>query len=217
MDLLSVLENAGYSISVVAASSALVRDVAAKRPDLIIYHCETTRNHMRTLAELRERVNVPLLVVGCTDGDNTVVQVLRAGADDVLTYPYSDAELLARIEAALRRYMEWQPNEAGEKDLPPISLDREGMSAIVGGKTVKLTPTEAQLLTYLAEHAGSVVPREELYDAIWQQTPEEERSPKLSICIHNLRRKIERDPHRPQYLLTKWGTGYYLAGKVRED
>ncbi|MFO7919178.1 MAG: response regulator transcription factor [Anaerolineae bacterium] len=213
-DIPDLLRQAGYEVSDVPSAPKAYTDIYTSMPEMVVYHWPSDSPHAEELfVHMRNVVDVPILVLA--DGSHCkefAVKVLRLGADDCLCEPYGEKELLARIKAHLRRY--WQWNEANPPG-PPV-VDPVSRSLAFGDREIKLTGNEYRLLHCLMQHDGGVVSREELRRAVWGADAERVSSTNLNLYIHKLRKKIERDPHRPKYIVTKWGVGYYLARKIRE-
>jgi len=200
----ALLEEGGHRVTLVSS----VEDLLTSPQSFQLLICHYPKGlRGQELTRLREEIDLPILVLGPAHSEPFVVQALKLGADGCLCEPYSPSELLARVQAYLRRYWEWSPEEAR---VPP---ELKGTTVIVH-EELKLSPTERRLLECLRQHAGNVVPREELCRHIWG-TDAKERYTSLSICVHNLRKKLERDPHHPRYLMTKWGVGYYLSSEFK--
>jgi DNA-binding response OmpR family regulator len=159
---------------------------------------------------LRMALAVPILVLAPAHGDEFVVRALHLGADGCLPEPISGAELLARVEAHHRRYWDWQGQNAAFREAG-LLIDAEACSVLIEDRTVKLTPTECRLLARLAQKEGEVVQREDLSSHLWGLDGADDNSGLVSLYIHYLRQKIEKDPHFPRYIRTKRGGGYYLS------
>jgi two-component system KDP operon response regulator KdpE len=153
---------------------------------------------------------VPIIVLSARGQERDKVANLDAGADDYLTKPFGVGELLARIRVALRKAM---PAEEGKPEvmyaLGPIKVDFARRLVFRGPEEVHLTPIEYKLLAVLIKHRGKVVTHRQLLKEVWGPS-HVEQNPYLRIFILNLRRKLEDDPTRPQYLLTEPGVGYRL-------
>lgn len=167
-----------------------------------------------TFLRLRTATEVPILVLGGRYDELFIVRALKMGADGCLSRPYGAVELAARVDACLRRYLHWSEERKSHVDLQSNPVGPLG-AVIVGGKRVQLSGAEKKLLACLQEHGREVVTHDELCERVWG-IPREKTHTNLRLCIHNLRKKLERNPRHPQYILTKWGVGYYLARDARE-
>jgi len=209
--LAALLRKARYEVGEFRAGWRIGADVRSFAPGMIVYDCKDPGGPSETvLVSTRNALEVPILVVGPTHDETFVIRALRMGADGCLCRPCGANEFLARVEAHMLRYWEYgrQQEQATAGDLVVNALSS---SIVVGGREVKLTPTEYRLLHRLAEANGGVVTRQELCDYTRGIDGQSMDPNALNLYIFNLRKKIERDPHRPQHILTKWGVGYYLA------
>jgi len=213
-DVAELLRKAGYEIKGVPFGPEAYTAAYKFMPEMVLYKWPADSPDAKELfTDLRNVIDVPILVLmnSSTGGQEFTVELLRLGADDCLAKPYSKKELLARIKAHLRRYWQWSETESQEE---PV-IDPVSRSVTFGERNVKLSRNEYRLLRCLIEHDGGVVTREELRDAIWGTDADCITPTNLNLCIHKLRKKIERDPHKPKYIMTRWGIGYYLGRKVR--
>lgn len=157
---------------------------------------------------LRENgVTVPIIMLTARDSEMDRVTGLEIGADDYVIKPFSFAELLARIRAALRRVAYDQPAQASQLSIGALTLDTERMRASKRGTPFDLTPREYDLLAHLMRNAGTVRARQDLLDAVWGVDWFGD-SRTLDVHIRRLRRKIEDDPNEPRYIQTVRGVGY---------
>ena len=131
------------------------------------------------------------------------------GADDYLTKPFNILELKARVKALLRRSSSPDKTPTNQLSVGNISLDVDGRNAYVSGKLVELTAKEFDVVEFLMRNANRVYSREALLDTIWAY---EYRSDIRTVDVHirRLREKLEENPAQPQYIMTKWGVGYYF-------
>lgn len=176
------------------------------RPDVILLDLMLPDlDGLEVARRVREQAATPILVLSARGEEPRKVLALDQGADDYITKPFGTDELLARIRVALR-HAAGQPTdpviEAGD-----LRIDLERRLVTRGGTEVHLTPTEYEVLKYLARHAGKVVTHRMLLQQVWG--PEHiEETQYLHVLMSQLRRKIEPQPARPQYILTEPGVGY---------
>ncbi|MDX2089523.1 MAG: response regulator [Kofleriaceae bacterium] len=165
---------------------------------------------LAVLRALRPDSRVPVIVLSARGQEGDKVAALDAGADDYLTKPFGAGELLARIRVALRHAM-----ASGMSAIPdvltigPIHIDQPRHEVTVDGAVVHLTPIEFKILVELAKQPGRVITHKQLVKAVWGTGPVDQ-SHTLRVHVAALRKKIERDPARPQWLATEAGVGYRL-------
>lgn len=187
--------------------SALAAAVAT-RPDIILLDLGLPdMDGIEIIRRVREWSQVPIIVLSVREREDDKVSALDAGADDYLTKPFGVPELMARIRAALRRSLK----EAVEPvfRIGELEVDLHLRKVKVEGKELQLTPTEYDLLKMLVVHAGRVLTHSQILKQIWG-TAYVEQPHVLRVNISNLRRKIEKDPSRPLYVITEPGIGYRL-------
>jgi len=160
-------------------------------------------------AALREWTDAPIIVLSARDAERVKVSALDAGADDYVTKPFGMAELLARVRAALRRTQSVDGNPL--VITPDFTIDLAAKTVVTAGGTVRLTPTEWQMLERLARHPGRLVMQDQLLTSIWGPH-HQHQTHYLRIYMSHLRQKLEPDPSRPRYLITEPGMGYRLVG-----
>jgi two-component system KDP operon response regulator KdpE len=186
---------------------------AADPPDVIILDLGLPDMDGHTVIErLREWTQVPIIVLSVREADADKVQALDKGADDYLTKPFSIEELLARIRVALRHDARLQ-GSLGETVVSagPISIDLAQHTVRRDGEEVSLTATEFRLLAHLAANAGRVLTHRGILTSVWGPT-EADHVEYLRVYVRQLRKKLEPDPERPQFVLTEPGVGYrFLA------
>jgi two-component system KDP operon response regulator KdpE len=150
---------------------------------------------------------VPIIVLSVREHETEKIAALDAGADDYLTKPFAVGELMARLRAALRRAANTGNEPVYEVGELRVDLGRRQVS--IQGQEVSLTPTEYDLLRALAQQGGRVLTHHQLLRQVWGASYEPETH-LLRVNVSNLRRKLEPDPARPQYILTEPGVGYRL-------
>jgi two-component system KDP operon response regulator KdpE len=159
---------------------------------------------------IREDSNVPIIVVSARGQEQSRVDALDAGANDFVTRPFSGAELLARVQVALRtaRTIETEP-DTGVITIGDLKVNFDARSLTVSGADVYLTRTEYRLLSILVRSAGRVVTSRQILRQVWG-APYEDQMGYLRIYMQKLRSKVEQEPARPKYLITQRGVGYLL-------
>lgn len=206
----------GAQVYTAADGQAALRQLYACHPDLIILDIVMpVLDGWQTLARLRQFSHVPVIVLSVLQDEEDIVRGLEHGAVDYVTKPFSMQVLLARARAALRRVA--PPPEAGERfdyDDGYLRVDPEGHRVVAGGKPVDLTATEHRLLACLVEHAGRALTSQQILQQVWgweyAENPEY-----VHAYIWRLRQKLEPDPGRPAYLVTRRGVGYCLERQAR--
>jgi two-component system KDP operon response regulator KdpE len=159
---------------------------------------------------MRAGWDVPIIVVSVREAERDKIEALDAGADDYITKPFSFDELLARIRAALRRSGFATDTAPRKISVPGLEIDFEERRVIAGGKAVRLTPTEFDILRYLAARANKPVPHRRLLQAIWG--PEYgDQVEYLRVFINQLRKKIEPPGEKPVFITTDPRIGYRFA------
>lgn len=165
---------------------------------------------LTVLRALRTDSRVPVIVLSARGQEGDKVAALDSGADDYLTKPFGTGELMARIRVALRHAIEHGASAMQDVvEVGPIRIDQPRHEVTVDGRDVHLTPIEFKILVELARQAGRVITHTRLARAVWGAAPTEP-SHTLRVHVAALRRKLERDPARPQWLVTEAGVGYRL-------
>ncbi|HMO57618.1 MAG TPA: response regulator transcription factor [Roseiflexaceae bacterium] len=160
---------------------------------------------------IRERSDVPIVILTARDGTDDIVHGFELGADDYITKPFKTAELIARVESILRRVEGYKHRVA-----PPvvrvaeIEIDEPRHRVTVRGNEVNLTPMEFELLYFLAANAGNVFDRETLFREVWGYDYVGETN-LVDVCVRRLREKVEIEPSKPRIILTVRGVGYKLT------
>jgi two-component system, OmpR family, response regulator ResD len=203
------LDRAGYRTRVAADGVQAIEAAARQRPDLVVLDLMLPGidglEVMRRLREQdRERIAVILLTAKGEESDRVIG--LRLGADDYVVKPFSPAELVARVDAVLRR-IDTSPTHEAAIELVDMSIDPASRRVLARGEEVQLTQREFDVLLFLARHPGQVFSRNQLMDAVWQYSFYTDTST-VTVHIRRLRAKIELDPGQPQHIQTVWGVGY---------
>ncbi|MBI2859767.1 MAG: response regulator transcription factor [Chloroflexi bacterium] len=213
------LESVGYKVLMAEDAETGIGLVEKEMPDLIILDVMLPGLSGFELARrIREFSAVPILMLTAKAEEADVVAGLKVGADDYMTKPFGVQELLARVEAVLRRSGTPEGNTAPGQDgikVGELSIDFLRRRVSVKGTEVELTLTEYKLLSELASNAGKVMLHSELLSKVWGPEYRNEWE-YLRAYIRRLRRKLEQDPAHPQYILSRPGFGYVLAKPVLE-
>jgi DNA-binding response OmpR family regulator len=203
------LDRAGYDTRTAANGPAALAAAFEACPDIVVLDIMLPGldgfEVMRRLhADLDARVPVILLTAKGEEADR--VTGLRAGADDYVVKPFSPAELVARVDAVLRRAA-GEDSQAELLDFGDLVIDPAGRSVIVCGSEVELTQREFDLLVFFARNPGQVFARDQLMDRVWDVSFYTDTTT-VTVHIRRLRAKIESDPGQPQWIQTVWGVGY---------
>ncbi|GAB4156989.1 MAG: response regulator transcription factor [Candidatus Promineifilaceae bacterium] len=203
------LELEGYQVIEASNGLQALEQVRQHVPDLIIMDVMMPElDGFETLRMLREISTVPVILLTVKEDEEDRVRGLELGADDYVTKPFSPRELNSRVNAVLRR-ASWPapPPRTVLRIDDRLSIDFNRHEVIVDGERIDLRPTEYRLLSHLIQNAGWVVPHETLLQKVWGYEYRDETH-YLRLYINYLRKKIEKDPTNPQYILTERGTGY---------
>ena len=203
----TTLASHGYDVQTAATGEEALAAVDGRLPDLVVLDLVLPGlSGLEVCRRLRARSSLPILVLSARGDERDKVAALDLGADDYLTKPFGVNELLARIRAALRRAAGARgPSAVVDADGLRVDFDRRQVTR--DGAEVRLTPTEFDLLKVLVVNAGRVLTHGYLLRTVWGPEYEGE-SQLLRVFIGQLRRKVERDPSRPQHILTDPGVGY---------
>ncbi len=190
-----------------------LRMVERDHPDLLLLDIAMPgMDGYETLRQLREFSDVPVIMLTARDGVLDKVKGLELGADDYVTKPFDHLELLARVKAVLRRLDMPQPvSRAPSLVSGDLSVDFASRQVRLRGELVSLTPIEYKLLYHLVRNAGRVLPHNTLLAKVWGREYTEDLD-YLRVYVRRLRRKLEKDPEQPEYILTERGVGYRFRG-----
>ena len=206
------LENGGYRVLATGDPEQVIELVETEEPDMVLLDLILPgTDGMQVLQRIREFSGVPVIFLTARDNEEDVVKALRAGADDYILKPFSPTELLARIEAALRRRV--RPGEV--EAIPPfiledLSIDFARRDVTVGGEHVSLTATEYKLLYELATNAGRVLTHDQILQRVWGPEYSGE-SQLVRSFVRNLRRKLGDNAKAPRFILTEPQVGYRVS------
>src|SRR5436309_4634525 len=215
------LTMSGYDVLIADNGEQALELVRLHEPDLILLDLwlPGEMDGMSVCAQVRQWSQVPIIVVSARTDEKQKVQALDKGADDYLTKPFNNDELLARVRACLRRVtnvsegMNIQEPEVLTSEDGYVSIDMVRRLVRAGTQEMKLTPTEFELLHQLMLHTGKVMTHRVLLRSVWGPEYGEETD-YLRVYVRQLRLKIEKEPSQPKYILTEPGVGYVFRSHV---
>ncbi|NGZ76582.1 response regulator YycF [Saccharibacillus alkalitolerans] len=213
------LEKEGYEVTCAFDGIQAVELALSEPPDLILLDLMLPgKDGMDVCREVRAKLAVPIIMLTAKDGEIDKVLGLELGADDYVTKPFSTRELLARVKAQMRRH---QPGAAlhlgsGAQEqrrqgltVEALFIDTDMYTVYKNGEPLDLTHREYELVYYMAKNAGKVMTREHLLQAVWGfEYFGDVRT--VDVTVRRLREKIEDDPSKPEYILTRRGLGYMM-------
>lgn len=202
-----------YDVATAGDGATALKTIARERPDVVVLDLGLPdMDGTDVIAGVRGWSNVPILVLSARGQEAAKVAALDAGADDYVTKPFGMDELLARLRAAVRRSAPADEEPVVTTDDFAVDLANRTVTR-TAGDTVRLTPTEWQLLEALVRNQGKLVTQRQLLHDIWGPSYETETN-YLRVYTAQLRRKLEPDVTRPRYIVTEPGVGYrFIAGR----
>jgi DNA-binding response OmpR family regulator len=173
------------------------------------------------IKKAREKLNIPIILISAKSDFSDKILGLGLGADDYVTKPFNPLELIARVQAQLRRYYLLKgDNDNSQKTekivYGDIELDEESCEAFKGGKLLELTSTEYKILSLFIKNIDKVFTKKQIFETVWEEVYYGDDNT-IMVHISNLRDKIEDNPKKPEYLKTVRGLGYKFTGKSRVD
>jgi DNA-binding response OmpR family regulator len=208
-----VLASEGYKVTTAEDGPAALRALGDEEPDLVVLDIMLPgMSGFEVLKKLRERSDVPVVLLTAKSQSVDKVVGLELGADDYITKPFDTKELLARIKAIMRR-MERQGGRRGEDAIQhgPLELDPVAYTVTRDGELLDLTPTEFKILALLLRRPGQVFTRTQISEAISADDSQYLASRYIDVHISRLRHKVERNPSRPEIIQTVPSVGYRAA------
>jgi two-component system KDP operon response regulator KdpE len=204
-----LLRSRGYDVHAARSGRDALAAFDRLKPDLIILDLGLPDGDGLTVCQrIREKSNVPIVVLSARGGEKDKVAALDSGADDHVSKPFGPSELLARIRAALRRSAAGPAT--GQMVRGDLVIDYDRRRVLRGDEEIRLTPREFELLELLVRHAGKVLTHRVLLHTIWGGNAVDQPE-HVRVLVNALRKKIEPDPSRPRYILTEAWVGYRFA------
>ena len=206
------LENEGYQVECAYDGTAAVELARTGGFDLIILDLMMPEiDGLEACMRIREFSNIPIIMLTARSEDTDKIIGFECGADDYITKPFNILELKARIRAMLRRATGSAAQGKSQITVGDLTLDTEQRVAIRDGEVVELTAKEYDLIELLMKNPRRVYSRENLMNVVWGYSYTGDYRT-VDVHIRRLREKLERQPAEPEYILTKWGVGYYFKG-----
>jgi DNA-binding response OmpR family regulator len=204
------LEREGYATLQASAGRAAQELIASERPDLIVLDVMLPEiDGYSILADIRERDDIPVILLTARTEETDRLLGLKLGADDYVVKPFSPRELAARVGTVLRRAGKPEPPApAPSMEFDGLAIDGRSREVRVDGQVVDLTAREFDLLAFLAAAPKQVFSRSQLLEQVWESSTEWQDASTVTVHIRRIRRKIERDANEPRWIATVWGVGY---------
>ena len=204
----TILTEKHYQVTTASRGEEGLALAASHEPDVVILDLGLPDlDGVEVCARLREWTQCPIIILSVRDSEREKVAALDAGADDYLSKPFGVAELLARVRVALRHSARSRGAPARLVKAGPLSIDLAWHIVKRGDQEVKLTGTEYRLIAYLAGNHGRVLTHQSILANVWGPA-DADHTEYLRVYMRQLRKKLEADPERPQYILTEPGIGY---------
>ncbi|MBC1473940.1 response regulator transcription factor [Listeria grandensis] len=215
------LNKEGFDVYCAYDGDEAIELVEEIQPDLILLDIMLPgRDGIEVCREVRKKYDMPIIMVTAKDSEIDKVLGLELGADDYVTKPFSNRELIARVKANLRRHSSTanatsEAEENSELEVGSLIIHPDAYVASKRGETIELTHREFELLHYLAKHMGQVMTREHLLQTVWGYDYFGDVRT-VDVTVRRLREKIEDNPSHPAWLVTRRGVGYYLRNPEQE-
>jgi DNA-binding response OmpR family regulator len=204
------LERKNYQIYKAYDGNEAIKQIKENDIHLIILDIMMPKKDgIETLKEIREKKNIPIILLSAKSEDIDKIHGLNIGADDYITKPFNPEELIARVNALIRRYTNFGEIEEKKGIIKNggLIIDDDLKQVSIDGKNIKLTPTEYNILKFLTENKGKVFSIEEIYENVWRDEYYASDNV-IAVHIRHIREKVEINPKEPRYLKVIWGVGY---------
>jgi DNA-binding response OmpR family regulator len=210
------LEDEGFSVTISLDGQAGLEAFKETDPDLVILDLMLPKmDGFEVCRLIRKDSEIPVLILSSKNTDMDKVLALGIGADDYVTKPFSPVELIARIKAHLRRQNKSTPSSVGTSShvllFKNLKIDLAAYTVTVDGNTVSMTNKEFELLKLLAQNPNQVLTKDQIISAVWGNNYYGDDNT-IPVHIRKIREKIEKDPGKPEFILTVWGVGYRFTG-----
>lgn len=204
------LENDGYEVHKALSGAEALSFIEKSEPALAVLDIMLPDiDGFALLKKIREKHGFPVIMLTARVTDSDKILGLTMGADDYITKPFNPLEVTARVKTVLRRCRR-APEPDCERDIRGLTISRLSHKCSLFGEALSLTPTEFEILWYLCENAGRVVPSEELFEAVWREKYLSSSSNTVMAHIGRLREKMREPAKNPRFIKTVWGVGYEI-------
>lgn len=214
-DLMEIyLVQEGYLVTKRYNALTLLDDIQKHHIDLVILDVMMPKiNGIEALKMMREKFNIPVIIVSAKTADTDKIEGLLSGADDYMSKPFNAMELVARVKSQLRRAQIFNQPVVDATHIiqaTDLLIDKQKKLVTLNERPLALTRIEYEILVLLASHPGTVFSIEDIFERIWHVKPTSSTNSNNTIMVHirKLREKIERQPRNPQHIKTVWGIGY---------
>lgn len=208
------LTSEGYNVFEASNGKEAVEVVGSQEIHLVLMDIMMpVMDGIQAMVKIREKSNVPVILLTAKGEDTDKILGLTVGADDYVTKPFNPVELQARVKSQLRRYMLLGSGNqsVGKTRMGGIEMDDKAKEVTLDGEKVNLTRTEYDILKLLMDHPGEVFSPNQIYEKVWNDNPFGTENT-VAVHIRHLREKIEYNPQEPRYLKVVWGRGYKMEG-----
>jgi two-component system response regulator VicR len=213
------LRKEGYEVVCAYDGEEALQKVEEEHPDMVLLDVMLPlRDGMEVCREIRKKYDMPIIMLTAKDTEIDKVLGLEMGADDYVTKPFSNRELIARVKANLRRHSQEASKEedsSNELVVGSLVIHPEAYKVTKRGTEIELTHREFELIHYLAKHLGQVMTREHLLQTVWGYDYFGDVRT-VDVTVRRLREKVEDNPSRPSWIVTRRGVGYYLKNPDQE-
>lgn len=207
------MKNEGYHTLLAENAVKAIEILTENKVDLIILDIMMPNmDGIQACLKIREKNNMPIIIISAKDTDADIIYGLTSGADDYITKPFNPLELVARVKSQLRRYKSLNPkanNQGNIIEIGDMTIDTLQHTVTIGEKDVKLTSKEFDILALLARNQNVVFSVDRIYEAVWKE-PFYKSDNTVMVHIMNIRDKTEPNPRKPIYIKTVWGIGYKI-------
>jgi DNA-binding response OmpR family regulator len=208
------LKKEGYEVSAAYDGNSALDLIKSHKFDMVLLDIMLPgMDGITLLKKIREFSEVHVIMLTAKDDYADMVLGLELGADDYVTKPFNARVLTARMKAVSRRKSTSVDNPGSKYSIKGLTIDFALRQVLKNDKEIDLTAKEFDILSVLVKNSGVVIPRDRLYEKVWDMPDFDTRT--VDVHVSNLREKIEADPSNPYFIRTKWGVGYYFVKETR--